>query len=120
MSIGNDRINDPTEEIEALEDRFDAVAGMLARMESANEERLPFAMVKRFSDGEPPLRVWREHRKLTVEALAERAGEPVGTVAEIEGGCLEGPLRVFVALAGALGIDAEDLLPWPQEDTAQP
>lgn len=119
MSIRNDRINDPTEEIEALEDRFDAVVGMLARMESANEEHLPFAMVQRFSDGEPPLRVWREHRKLTVEALAERAGVPVGIVAEIEGGCLEGPLHVFVALARALGIDAEDLLPWPKEDAAQ-
>ena len=119
MSIGNDRINDPSEEIEALEDRFDAVVGMLARMESANEERLPFAMVKRFSDGEPPLRVWREHRKLTVDTLAERAGVSAGTIAEIESGRLEGPLRVFVALAHALGIDAEDLLPWPQEDTAQ-
>jgi len=67
-------------------------------------------------NGEAPLRVWREHRDLSVEALAERAGVPAGTVAEIEGGRLEGPLPVFVALAGALGIDAEDLLPWPQDD----
>jgi len=74
--------------------------------------------VQRCSAGEPPLRVWREHRKLTVDGLAARAGVPAETVGEIENGRVEGPLGVFVALARALEIDAEDLLPWPQEDDA--
>jgi DNA-binding XRE family transcriptional regulator len=104
------------QEIEELEYLNDVLAARLARVETANDELIPGEIVHRLSAGEPPLRVWREYRKLTAEGLAERAGVPVGTVAEIEGGRLEGPLRVFVALAGALGIDAEDLLPWPQDD----
>ncbi len=116
----NDRINDPAGEIAWLEDQLDAVSGMLARMEAANEELIPLETVQRLSNGELPLRAWREHRKLTVEALAETARVPMDDVIEIEGGRLEGPLRVFVALAEALGIDAEDLLPWPQEDETRP
>ena len=113
-------INDPAREIADLEDRLDAVTGMLARVESANQEMIPFRVVQRLSDGEAPLRVWREHRQLTIAQLAERAGVSTQIINEIEDGRLDGPLRVFVALARELGIDAEDLLPWPQEDCPPP
>ena len=91
------------------------LTAMLARIKSANEETLPWALVKRLSSGEHPLRVWREHRGLTDYALADLSGvEPlvIGTIELARG---EPSLRDAVALARALEIDAEDLLPWRQD-----
>lgn len=112
--------NTPAQEIEELEYLNDLLTLQLARLETANDELIPASVVNRLSTGESPLRVWREHRKLEIAALAERARVPARAIAEIEGGRVEGPLRIFVALAEALSIDAEDLLPWPQEDDARP
>jgi DNA-binding XRE family transcriptional regulator len=99
-----------------LEDRYDVLALMLARIETANEERIPGEIVHRLSAGQPPLTVWREHRGLSPEALAEKAGVSVADVRAIEAGA-EPRLRVAAALAKALGIDAEDLIPWPQDES---
>jgi ribosome-binding protein aMBF1 (putative translation factor) len=112
MTVQNDTL---TEDYAALEDQHDVLAAMLARMESANEERIPGKIVHRLSDGDIPLTVWREHRGLSPEALAEKAGVPVSDVHAIEAGA-DPRLRVAAALAKALGIDAEDLIPWPQDE----
>jgi hypothetical protein len=107
-----DRPNALAQELEEMEDQRDAVAAMLARIETANDERLPWEIVKCLCAGENPLLVWREHRGLSAEALAEKAGVPVAEVHAIEAGAEPG-LRVAAALAKPLDIDAEDLLPWP-------
>lgn len=87
---------------------------MLARVQPANQELLPWALVKRLSAGAPPLLVWREHRGLDHAALAAASGVDAGAIAAIERGGDPG-LRDAVALARALGIDADDLLPWRQD-----
>lgn len=110
----NDVVNDQAAEIERLEDQLDSVVGMLARIESANSERVPAAVVDRLSDGEAPVRVWREHRGMDREALAHASGVDVATITAIEDGS-EPSLKVAVALARALRLDAEDLVPWRQD-----
>jgi DNA-binding XRE family transcriptional regulator len=113
MTIDNDTL---ARDYAELEDQHDVLAVMLSRIESANEELIPGEVVHRLSDGEAPLVVWREHRGLTPEALAEKADVPVADVRAIEAGA-EPRLRVAAALAKALGIDAEDLIPWPQDES---
>jgi DNA-binding Xre family transcriptional regulator len=99
-------------EIEALEDLLDAAHMRLARMEQANDEGIPGAIVRRLVEGIPALTVWREHRALSREALAAAAGVPVALVAAIEAGKEEVPLQKISAIARALRIDVDDLVPW--------
>ena len=110
----NDQPNILAQELEEMEDQRDAVTAMLAHMESANDETYPFEIIERLSAGAAPLTVWREYRELTADALAEKAGVSLAEIQAIEAGA-EPRLRVAAALAKALDIDAEDLIPWPQE-----
>ncbi len=102
-------------EVETLEDLLDAAHMRLARMEQANDERIPGAIVRRLAEGAVPLTVWREYRGLSPAMLADRSGVPLGTVAEIEAGKEEVPLRVMGSIARALSIDVDDLVPWQND-----
>src|ERR1035438_4915343 len=44
-----------------------------ARLEHGADELIPLEMSERRMRGEPALRIWREHRKLTQERLAKKA-----------------------------------------------
>ena len=85
------------------EDLFDA-----ARAED-DGERLPHNMVKRLVDGEPPLKVFREHRDITQEALATATGVSIGYVSQIERGTRRPSKKTLAAFAMALNLDTEDL-----------
>ena len=102
-------------EIEALEDLLDAARMRLARMEQANDEGIPGGMVRRLVEGVPPVTVWREHRGLSREALAAAAGVAVTLVEMMEGGKDDVPLQKVSAIARALRVDVEDLVPWTNE-----
>jgi DNA-binding XRE family transcriptional regulator len=99
--------------IEAYQDAADALALAEVRAgEAAGEaEYVPVEIAERiFVVGEHPVRVWREHRGLTVGALAREAGIAQSYVSEIEHGRKRGSVRALAALAKALGVDIEDLL----------
>ena len=98
--------------IERIENNYDALLFKLAGIEAVGRETVPGAVVDRLMEGSAPLRVWRKHRGSSREALAEAAGVSVAEIdlVEMSGGDLG--LRKMVALAKALRIDAEDLLPW--------
>jgi DNA-binding XRE family transcriptional regulator len=96
-------------ELEEVENQRDVVTLMLARMQDANDELLPFEMVERMLDGESRLKVWREHRGLTVRALAEKAGVSASLISEIETGKKEGSIATLKAMAKALKVDLDDL-----------
>jgi DNA-binding XRE family transcriptional regulator len=51
-----------------------------------NQDRIPLEIVKRLLDDENPVKVWREHRGLTQQALARAAGLPQSTMARLESG----------------------------------
>jgi len=94
---------------EEAEDIRDAEQAM-RELENGEDELIPGEMVARLLDGEPPVRVWREHRGLTQAQLAERAGVTQGAVAQIESGKRRGSVDLLRKLAAALGVDVDDLI----------
>lgn len=80
------------------------------RLSSGEEELIPSEIVDRLLSGENRLRVWREHRGLTVRALAERAGLAQPYLSQIETGRREGTVETYRKLAGALSLSLDDLL----------
>ena len=100
--------------LEEAEDEYDALELRLARIEDAllEAEPVPAAVVDRLAEGENPPRVWREHRGLALREVARRAGISAAMVSEIEAGKKEGSIRTLAALARALGVDTDDLIPW--------
>ena len=97
------------ERLDLLEDLRDSKAfgEKLARGE---EEVIPVEVVERLVDGESPVKVWREHRGLTQEELGEQVGLSGSYLSQIESGKREGTVRVYAALARALGVDVDDLV----------
>jgi DNA-binding Xre family transcriptional regulator len=100
--------------LEEAEDENDALALRLAKIEDAlfGGEHIPAAIVDRLAGGEAPVRVWREHRGLSLRALAEQAGMSAAMLSEIENGKKEGGVRTLAALAHTLGLDLDDLVSW--------
>ena len=102
------------ERLEAIdEDRADAriARRALERVAAGDDEFVPFALATRILDGEHPVRVWREYRGLTGAKLAKRAGATQSYISNIETGKRQGSLRIMLAIARALGVDVEDLVP---------
>jgi DNA-binding XRE family transcriptional regulator len=97
---------------EGLEDSFDVALVTLARAAQANHETVPLATVRRLSEGEVPLVVWREYRGLSREQLAAIAHLQVELLAAVEAGKEDVPLRIMDAIARALRLDLDDLVPW--------
>src|SRR5258708_9315304 len=55
-----------------------------ARLEDGSDELIPLEITERRLKGEPALRIWREHRKLTQEQLAKKARVSRALIAAIE------------------------------------
>ena len=70
-------------------------------------EHLPHDVVKRLVDGESPVKVFREHRAMTQETLAEASKISIGYVSQI--GTRQPSKKVLTAFAAALSLDIEDL-----------
>ncbi len=104
--------NDLAQQLEEMEDQRDAITLMLARMEQANDEARPWWVVRRLHAGEHPVAVFRDLRSLSVEALATKAGVGTDVVTAIEAFEIEGGLRPLRAIARALEVDLDDLIPW--------
>ena len=72
--------------------------------------RIPHEIVtKTIINGENPVKVWREHRGLTVESLATAAGISKPYLSQIENGKRHGTMRVMKALAKALDLPLDVL-----------
>jgi DNA-binding Xre family transcriptional regulator len=90
---------------EALEDAAAAVAYARTR----GEESLPIELADRLLAGESPVRVWHEHRRMSLAALAEQAGIGKGYLSQIENGERTGTIGTIKKLAEALDIELDDL-----------
>ena len=75
-----------------------------------DEETIPHELVKRLVGGETPLKIWREYRGLTQDALAQRAEVGKSYISQIESAKKPGSARVLKSLAAALNVDVDDLL----------
>ena len=94
----------------ALEDAADSAVIERAWAEDAAGETIPGEVVKVILAGESPLRVWRKHRELTLDALAERVGVSKGYLSQIENGQKPGTLGLFRRLAGVLNVALDELV----------
>ncbi|HEX2479885.1 MAG TPA: helix-turn-helix transcriptional regulator [Geminicoccaceae bacterium] len=74
-----------------------------------NQDRIPLEVVKRLIEDENPLKAWREHRRLTQQALAHAAGLPQSTIARLESGERKGTVAQMRRLAHALGTTLDTL-----------
>lgn len=85
-----------------------------AELKAGTDEVVPADVVDRLAAGEPPLRVWREYRGLSQQALADAAGLGKSYICQLEAGTRKGSVDTLRALASALNLDLDDLQPWPQ------
>jgi DNA-binding XRE family transcriptional regulator len=94
---------------DALEDEMEDMEALAAYHATRGEESFPGEVVSRLLDGQAPVRVFREHRRMDVAALAAASGVSTDTIAAIEAG---GPALApdIKALAAALRVDMEDLV----------
>ena len=98
----------------AAEEDFNDLRAALAvrgHIEAGTEELVPAAVADRLIDGANPLKVWREHRALSQSALARASGVNRVQLADIEAGRATGSARTLRAIADALGVSVDDLLP---------
>ena len=103
---------------EMAEERADIEAAIRAQIRAeAGEEFVPHALVSRLVDGEPPLRVWREYRGVSQAQLGKIVGVNQKTISLIEAGKRDPGSRHWLALAEALNVDIEDILPLPDVPT---
>jgi len=93
---------------EEFEDRMDILSARAA--EAAGGEYMPHEVVKALIAGESPVRVYRKHRGLTMQALADKSGVVQSYISEIETGKKAGSLDAMKALATALGVSLDDLV----------
>lgn len=99
--------------LELAEDAIDLTDADKAMLELArgDDERVPAEVTERLLSGdEHPLKVWREHRGMTQEALGATANVGKSYISRIEAFKKAGSTRVLRALAGAIGVDVDDLL----------
>lgn len=72
-------------------------------------EAFPTDVANRLAAGESPVRVFREYRGLTQQALAKRACIARPYLAEIESGKKQGSVTVLKAIAKALKLELDDI-----------
>jgi predicted transcriptional regulator len=86
-----------------------AVADFRRARQAGMAQTVPAAVVNRLLGGEAPVRVWREHRALTVQALAFAAEISPPYVSQIESGKRQPTVAVLKRIAAALAVDLDDL-----------
>ncbi|HXP06091.1 MAG TPA: helix-turn-helix transcriptional regulator [Stellaceae bacterium] len=90
---------------ELIEDRLAEAAYRRTR----DQETVPDTVVRRLISGENPITVWREHRGMTLRALADAAGLDPGYLSQLENGKRAGPVATIKKIAAALRLDLDDL-----------
>lgn len=98
--------------LEALDDQADIAAAEDAEKRRAGgEEYVPMEMVDRLVDGENALRVWREYRHLSIGQLSELSRINKATISQLENGKAYGRPATWRALADALHVTVDNILP---------
>ena len=66
--------------------------------------RFPAPVAYAIADGAHPLKAWREHKGLTLQALADAAGVSKPYISQLEGGKRAGTTATLKKLSVALGV----------------
>jgi len=105
----------PYEEYERLVEEAEMLQDVRAYDEAkkaiaVGEELIPSEVTYAILDGINPVRVWREHRGLTQQQLAEAVGISVPYLSQIESGKRRGSAEVLAAIARELGLSLDDIV----------
>jgi antitoxin component HigA of HigAB toxin-antitoxin module len=92
-----------------VEDAEDAAA-YAAAVARDDGVRYPAEVVRAIAAGSTPLRAWRDHRGLTLQALADAAGLSKPYVSQIESGKRAGTAATLQKLAAALSVPVGALM----------
>ena len=93
-----------------IEDLEDALRLIESKREHGKRELVPDELVGRLLAGEHPVKVWREHRGLTLARLAAASGVGTSYISEIESGKKPGSVAAMKKLAAALKLELDDLI----------
>ncbi|WP_230198958.1 helix-turn-helix transcriptional regulator [Geotalea daltonii] len=86
---------------------FDSATKALA---AGEEEVIPSEVVDRLLDGENPIRVWREYRRLSAADLAKACGVTAAAISQIESGKRKSSVTLLHKIARTLKVDLEMLI----------
>ena len=97
--------------LELLEDEADArvVAEFHEAYTAGREFLVPDEIVRRELAGESSIKLWREHRGLTQQELATRAGISKPYLSQIETGKRQGTVETLSAIARSLDVPLDIL-----------
>lgn len=99
----------PKAEYERIETALDVRA--YDRAKAKGQELIPAVILDRLIEGENPVRVWRQFRRLTLEQLADAIGISKPYLSQIENGRRQPTVNVLGRLAGALAVDFDQIVP---------
>jgi hypothetical protein len=97
--------------LDRMDDLEDKMALIQAELKPLpRRDVLPMELAERILDGEPPLRVWRQHRKLSLQKLGALTGISTGYLGDIDSGAKPGSAAALKKCAKALGVEMDDLV----------
>jgi predicted transcriptional regulator len=96
-------------DLEAMIEELEDIRALDAAMAKPEWRMIPFDVTSAILDGVSPIRAWREHRSLSLQALADAAAVDVSQLTELEGGGRKAAPAELRKLARALGAQADDL-----------
>ena len=99
------RLVDEAEMLQDIRD-YDEAKQALA----AGEELVPADVTYAILDGANPIKVWRKHRGLTQQQVADRAGISKAYLSQIESGQRKGSMDILSAIAKALDLSLDDVV----------
>jgi DNA-binding XRE family transcriptional regulator len=97
------------EEAEMLQDIRDYDAVRTA-IEQGKEELIPSEVAFTLLDGDNPIKVWREYRRMTQQQLAEKVEISTPYLSQIETGKRTGTFEILLAIARALEVTLDDIV----------
>jgi hypothetical protein len=95
--------------IEALIEELEDIRAFDAALAKPKRRMIPFEVTSAVLDGASPIRAWREHRRLSLRALADAAAVTFSRLTELESGARKATPADLRKLARALGAQVDDL-----------
>jgi DNA-binding XRE family transcriptional regulator len=81
-----------------------------AAIQRGEDELVPSEVVYAIMEGESPIKVWREHRGMTQQQLAEAVGISTPYLSQLETGKRTGAADVLKSIAQVLGVALDDIV----------
>ena len=95
--------------VEAMLEELEDIRALDAVMAKPARRMIPFEVTSAILDGASPIRAWRDHRGLSLQALADAAAVDVSRLMELESGARKAKPAELRKLARALGAQVDDL-----------